>query len=321
MSAIEVKDLRKNYGSTIALSGITFNLEKGEVLAFLGPNGAGKTTTMKIITCYLHLTSGQVLVNGFNVEENPLKVREMIGYLPESTPLYGDMIVYDFLKFTGKIHNIPKHKLLSRIEEMADVCGINNVINKRIHQLSKGYRQRVGLAYSMIHDPEILILDEPTSGLDPNQIIEIRNLIKELGKKKSVILSTHILSEAQATAERVIIIDKGIILADGTVSNIQKEKEKNKLYHIVIKNDNHNIEALKKSFLSVKDIVNINDKKDDNNITLEIVSNLNSDIREDLFDICKNNNYVIYEFKEIELSLEEIFHQLTIGGGILNYEN
>ncbi len=237
MSAIEVNNLVKYYGNTKALDGITFNLEKGEVLAFLGPNGAGKTTTMKIITCYLRASGGNVKVNGLNVDEYPVKVREMIGYLPESTPLYGDMIVYDFLKFTGKIHNINSDKLESRIREMADTCGINEVIGKRIYQLSKGYKQRVGLAYAMIHDPEILILDEPTSGLDPNQIIEIRNLIKELGKKKSIILSTHILSEAEAAAERAIIIDRGLIVADGTVDQIRKNN----------KNETHTILTIKKN--------------------------------------------------------------------------
>lgn len=321
MSAIEVRDLKKYFGNTKALDGISFNLEKEEVLAFLGPNGAGKTTAMKIITCYLHQTSGQVKVNGIDIMENPLEVRRMIGYLPESTPLYNDMIVYDFLKFTGEVHNVPKNKLKDRIEEMANICGINEVINLRIYQLSKGYKQRVGLAYSMIHDPEILILDEPTSGLDPNQIIEIRNLIKELGKKKSVILSTHILSEAHATAEKVIIIDKGKIVADGTVQKIQKEKEKNIHYLLTIKKDNNSSDSIKSKLESIQQMISVNGLDSNNkSTTFELVSQLNTDIREDIYNLCKKENYVIYEMAVKKLTLEDIFIQLTKGGGILRNE-
>jgi ABC-2 type transport system ATP-binding protein len=313
MSAIEVNNLVKYYGNTKALDGITFNLEKGEVLAFLGPNGAGKTTTMKIITCYLRASGGNVKVNGLNVDEYPVKVREMIGYLPESTPLYGDMIVYDFLKFTGKIHNINSDKLESRIREMADTCGINEVIGKRIYQLSKGYKQRVGLAYAMIHDPEILILDEPTSGLDPNQIIEIRNLIKELGKKKSIILSTHILSEAEAAAERAIIIDRGLIVADGTVDQIRKNNKNETHTILTIKKNGTEPKTIRNKLNSINGIKNVEERTPfDNAYSFELISKLDVNM-DNVYNLCKNENYTILEMKEKELTLEDIFRKLTKG--------
>lgn len=313
MSAIEVNNLKKNYGSTKALDGINFKLEKGEVLAFLGPNGAGKSTTMKILTCYLHQTSGEAKVNGVDVLENPLRVREMIGYLPESTPLYDDMLVYDFLKFAGKIHNLSKNNLEKRIEEMADVCGINDVMSKKIGELSKGYKQRVGLAYAILHDPEILILDEPTTGLDPNQIIEIRHLIKELGKKKSVILSTHILSEAEATAERAVIIDNGRIIADGTVDSIRKEHQKNITLILIIENNN-DANTIVDKLKSINDVSDVNiTEKTEKFIGFKISANIGSNTRTDIYNLCKNENLIINEFKEQELTLEDIFRHLTKG--------
>jgi ABC-2 type transport system ATP-binding protein len=312
MSAIEVKDLVKNYGPIRALDGITFNLEKGEVLAFLGPNGAGKTTAMKIITCYLEATSGSVRVNDVDVREDPLKVRKMIGYLPESTPLYEDIIVYDFLNFAGKIHNIPNETLDKRIKVMAEICGITDMISRKIKNLSKGYRQRVGLAYAMLHDPEILILDEPTTGLDPNQIIEIRNLIKELGKKKSVILSTHILSEAEATAQRAIIIDNGRLVADGTVSEIKKENLNNeKSFVIKLKDENLEEELVRNNFMNIPEVNEIKINPNDGFWEIKIKTKVQDGLLEKLYSKCKEQNYIIYEFGEKELSLEEIFIHLT----------
>ncbi len=312
MSAIEVKYLTKFYGSTKALDGINFNLEKGEVLAFLGPNGAGKSTTMKIITCYLEPTKGIVKVNGIDVRENPLKVKEMIGYLPESTPLYEEISVYDFLKFAGKVHNIPKDKLVGRIKEMSDVCGLNEVITKKIGFLSKGYRQRVGIAYAMLHDPDILILDEPTSGLDPNQIIEIRNLIKDLGKSKSIILSTHILSEAEATAQRAIIINKGTLIADGTVSEIKAQNiGDGKSYSIVFKNENLDENTVRTTLKGIKEVAEVIINPSNDIWNIEIETNSQDNIADQLFELCKNQNYKVLEIKEKEVSLEEIFIHLT----------
>jgi ABC-2 type transport system ATP-binding protein len=312
MSAIEVRDLRKNYGITKALDGITFDLKNEEVLAFLGPNGAGKSTTMKIITCYMASTSGQVRVNGMDVAEQPLQVREIIGYLPETTPLYENMIVLDFLKFAGKIHNIPGQKLINRISEMADVCGINEVMSKRIHQLSKGYKQRVGLAYAMLHDPQVLILDEPTAGLDPNQIVEIRNLIKELGKKKSVILSTHILSEAEATAQRAVIIDRGKIVAEGTVDEIKKNKLENQRTFLSVKHQGKDTEEISLKLRTIDGIKEVMEKTKDNEfVEFILISKDKNSYTDEIYSFCKNEQLIIKELKIIELTLEDVFKKLT----------
>ncbi len=314
MSAIEVRNLRKNYGITKALDGITFDLKNEEVLAFLGPNGAGKSTTMKIITCYMASTSGQVRVNGMDVAEQPLQVREIIGYLPETTPLYENMIVLDFLKFSGKIHNIVGPKLINRISEMADVCGINEVMSKRIHQLSKGYKQRVGLAYAMLHDPQILILDEPTAGLDPNQIVEIRNLIKELGKKKSVILSTHILSEAEATAQRAVIIDRGKIVAEGTVDEIKKKNLENQRTLLTVKHQGKDTGEIRLKLESINGIKEVMEKTKDNAfVEFLLISKDINPYTDEIYSVCKNENLVIKELKILELTLEDVFKKLTKG--------
>ena len=206
---IEVRNLTKRYGSTVAVNNVSFDAEAGEVLGFLGPNGAGKTTTMRVLTCFLPADDGTASIDGYDIFENSIEVRQRIGYLPESAPLYGDMGVIDYLKFIAEIRNIPKSERNDRIKSVVEICGLGPMIQKDVGELSKGYRQRLGLAQSLVHDPPILILDEPTSGLDPSQIIEIRNLIKEIGKEKTIIFSTHILSEVSATCSRVLIISDG----------------------------------------------------------------------------------------------------------------
>ena len=203
---IEIIDLEKNYGSTKAVKGINLTINSGEVLGILGPNGAGKSTTLRILTGYLKPTTGTIIVKGLDVRDNELEVKKIIGYLPESAPLYSDMLVYDYLDYIANLRGIDKVDILPRLKELAALCGIKDVMHKSINSLSKGYKQRVGLAQAMIADPEILVLDEPTTGLDPNQIVEIRHIIKEIGKKKTVIFSTHILSEAEATCDRIVII-------------------------------------------------------------------------------------------------------------------
>ncbi|MFH1132660.1 MAG: ATP-binding cassette domain-containing protein [Pseudomonadota bacterium] len=213
---ILVEDLVKHYGPHLALKGISFELHKGEVLGFLGPNGAGKTTTMRILTCFLAPTSGKVTVAGNNIAENSLAVRQNIGYLPENTPLYLDATVLEFLRFAAALRQVDKTRVSQRIREVSETCGLFEVMGKLVGELSRGYRQRVGLAQALIHDPPVLIFDEPTSGLDPNQIVEIRELIKKIGQEKTVILSTHILPEVQATCSRVVIIHEGKLVADGT---------------------------------------------------------------------------------------------------------
>ena len=211
---IEVKNLTKRYGLTVAVDNVSFDANAGEVLGFLGPNGAGKTTTMRILTCYLSADEGTAKVAGYDVFEESIEVRKRIGYLPESAPLYMDMGVIDYLKFIAQIRHIPKSQRQERIKAVIDTCGLEKVIQKDVGELSRGYRQRLGLAQSLIHDPPILILDEPTSGLDPSQIIEIRNLIKAIGKEKTIIFSTHILPEVSATCSRILIINDGQIVAN-----------------------------------------------------------------------------------------------------------
>jgi ABC-2 type transport system ATP-binding protein len=221
--SIAVRNLTRSYGETKAIDDISFDVKTGEVLGFLGPNGAGKTTTMKIITCFMPPNAGTVEVDGLDITQHSLEVRKKIGYLPETNPLYYDMNVLDYLEYSAKLQGMKEGAMQHRMKEMVRVCGLEEVRHKDIGELSKGYRQRVGLAQAMIHDPEVLILDEPTSGLDPNQIVEIRNLIKQLGRAKTVILSTHILSEVQATCSRVLIIHEGKIVADGSPEQLQAE--------------------------------------------------------------------------------------------------
>ena len=228
--SISISNLTKTYGSQKAIDSISFEAGNKEIVGFLGPNGAGKSTTMKIVTGYLTADSGNVMVNGINVNTNPIEIKKQIGYLPEGNPLYFEMYVREYLSFIGSIHKINKG-LKKRIEAVIDLTGLRLESNKKTGQLSKGYKQRVGLAAALIHDPEVLILDEPTSGLDPNQIIDIREVIKELGKNKTVLFSSHILQEVENICDRVIIINKGHIVADDTLTNLRTAS---KTYHVVI---------------------------------------------------------------------------------------
>jgi ABC-2 type transport system ATP-binding protein len=224
---IEVDGLTKRYGDIDALKGISFKINKGEIVGFLGPNGAGKSTCLKIMTCYLPPTAGHVRIAGKDVQEHSRQVRNTFGYLPESAPLYTDMIAYDYLKYVGSLRGLSGKKLTQRLELVADKCGITNVLGQVVGTLSKGYRQRVCLAQALIHDPEILVLDEPTVGLDPNQVVEIRSLIKDLGRERTVILSSHILPEVLATCDRIIIIHRGQLVANGTPEQLQREQMSN----------------------------------------------------------------------------------------------
>lgn len=220
--SIQINNLTKIYGSQKAINNISLNIQKGEIVGFLGPNGAGKSTTMKILTGYLSATSGKAIICGIDVQKNPIAVKEKIGYLPESNALYYDMYVKEYLAFVAGVHKVPNFKV--QISNSIALTGLQIEQHKKISQLSKGYKQRVGLAAALIHKPEILILDEPTSGLDPNQIVEIRNLIKEQAKDKTIIFSSHILQEVEAICSRIIIINKGEIVADDTLKNLQKGK-------------------------------------------------------------------------------------------------
>jgi ABC-2 type transport system ATP-binding protein len=307
---IKVENLKKYFGELRALDGISFEVKKGEVLGFLGPNGAGKTTTMKILTGFIAPTSGEVKIDNLDILTDSLKIREKIGYLPESVPLYSEMKVYEYLKFVAELRGISKVKLVSRIKEMIKVCGLEKVIRQNISELSKGYKQRVALSQAMIHDPEILILDEPTSGLDPNQIVEIRDLIKKLGVKKTVILCTHILQEVQAVCSRVIIINEGRIVASGTPEELQT-KAKGQLY-ITCQIKGAEPEKVKEVLMVIEGVKSVSlmpkQFEQGHGYKLEVIS---GDPREMIFKKVVENHWELLSLNQEAVSLEDIFRELT----------
>ena len=311
--AITVRNLTKYYGHERAINDISFDVKTGEILGFLGPNGAGKTTTMKIITCYMPPTAGTVDVDGYNIADHSLEVRRKIGYLPELNPLYMDMNVLEYLNYAARLHGIDRSKIKQQMNHMVEVCGLKEVRHKDIGELSKGYRQRVGLAQAMIHEPDVLILDEPTSGLDPNQIVEIRNLIKQLGRAKTVILSTHILTEVQATCDRVIIINEGAIAADGTPAQLQQEFHGSESITIELKANVVN--AMTDIFPKIKALPNVESVEygggSDGAHRFSIFAVKGSDIREELFKQAVSEKWILLEMSRKVTSLEEVFHKLT----------
>jgi len=313
--SIAVRNLVKRYGDTPAIDDITFDVKTGEILGFLGPNGAGKTTTMKIITCYMPPSSGSVEVDGLDIAERSLEVRRKIGYLPEMNPLYFDMNVLDYLEYSAQLHALRGGAVQQRMKEMVHVCGLEDVRHKDIGELSKGYRQRVGLAQAMIHDPEVLILDEPTSGLDPNQIVEIRNLIKQLGRAKTVVLSTHILSEVQATCDRVLIIHEGKIVADGTPAQLQQDFQGADTITLELRApgvDTLRDVAPKLRAIAYVSGVSLLDGADAT-CRFEIHAEKGNDVREGLFRIAVSEGWIVLEMHRRVTTLEEVFHKLTTG--------
>lgn len=312
---ISVKNLTKYYGDFQALKGISFEIKSGEIVGILGPNGAGKSTTLRILTCYFNPTSGDAIIDGKSILDEENNVKKIIGYLPESAPLYNDMCVFDYLVYMADIQELERSKLNERLHYVVNVCGLKEVISKPIGELSKGYKQRVGLAGAIIHDPKILILDEPTNGLDPNQIVEIRELIKELGKEKTVLVSTHILSEVEATCSRAIIINKGNIIADDTPENLSLNfgnNDKSSTIKISIKT-NDNIESVKEKLLSVSDIYKVEIEDNFNSIKeLTIYSN-SEEPRDEIYRFIKSTDWIIYEMTRVKENLETVFHTLTKG--------
>ena len=301
---IEVKNISKTYGPQKAVDNISFSVKTGEILGFLGPNGAGKTTTMKMITNYINMDSGDVEIQGATVKNGTF--RKNIGYLPEHNPIYEDMPVMDYLEYCAELQGVEKALLPSRIVEMVKLCGLNAEKHKKIGELSKGYRQRVGLAQAMIHDPEILILDEPTTGLDPNQIVEIRELIKRIGREKTVILSTHILPEVEATCDRILIINKGKIVADGTADNLRKQASGNMITRIQIQGELGSIMEKLKAIPGTKAVLPI----DPDHNRIEVQSDHN--ISEVIFRTAVKNKWIITEMIPVETKLEDIFRDLTL---------
>ncbi|MDR3237197.1 MAG: ATP-binding cassette domain-containing protein [Spirochaetia bacterium] len=307
---ISASNLTKYYGDFRAVNNISFSINEGEITGLLGPNGAGKTTTLRMLTCYLKPTQGTILIDNVKTSENPLKVKELIGYLPESAPIYGDMIVYDYLLYAASLRGITDSE--KKIAEIALLCGIREVMHKNISELSKGYKQRVGLAHAMLHDPKILILDEPTSGLDPNQIIEIRRLIKEIGKRKTVILSTHILSEVEATCDRVIIINNGNIAADDYTANLHSSSARQN--RIIVKITGADYGALSRTLASIDGAGPVEELHGGALTGASVAVSAGKDIRPDIFNAVKENGWTLYEMALEQQSLESIFRQLTTGG-------
>lgn len=309
--SIKVTNLTKYYGENLAVDDISFEVTKGEILGFLGPNGAGKTTTMKVITTFLSPTSGKITVDDIDVEENSLEVRKKLGYLPEQNPLYFDMNVVDYLDYVASLDGIADNKIKSRREEMIDVCGLEEVRNKDIGELSKGYRQRVGLAQAMINNPEVLILDEPTSGLDPNQIIEIRNLIKKLGKQKTVILSTHILSEVQATCNRVIIVNKGKIVADGSPEELKAKSKGQSMVSLEVRN-NCDKNALSSALRNCRGVTKVElVKETGDSFVFNVFGDKGVDLREIISNKAMEQKAALLSMQAKQSSLEDIFRELT----------
>jgi ABC-2 type transport system ATP-binding protein len=304
---ISINNLKKTFGETKAVDGISLEIPKGIILGILGPNGAGKTTTLRMITGFLSPSSGSVFVNNIDAGKSPLEVKKLIGYLPESSPIYSDMLVYDYLKFIADIRNIPSGMILNRLQELADLCGIREVMHKEVSTLSKGYKQRVGLALALMEDPEVLILDEPTSGLDPNQIAEIRSIIKEIGKKKTIIFSTHILSEAEATCDRVVIMNNGVLAADGTTEMLKGIKSESNFTRIIL--EQTSTDKITNVFKELQSI-NIKDIKQANNLTRIILSSTN-DQRANIYKIIKKEDWILLEMVQEKKSLEYIFKELT----------
>jgi ABC-2 type transport system ATP-binding protein len=298
--SISVSHITKLYGTQKALNDVSFEVGSNEIVGFLGPNGAGKSTMMKILTCYIPPSEGTAKVNGFDIATHSMEVRKHIGYLPEHNPLYLDMYVKEFLEFTGNLHQV--NKISARVKEMIDLTGLQLEQNKKIGALSKGYRQRVGLAQAMIHDPKVLIMDEPTTGLDPNQLEEIRNLIKNLGKQKTVMLSTHIMQEVEAICDKVIIVNKGEIVANDETKNLQKNTSKQL---ITVEFDKAVNEELLRTIPEIERIKHLG------NTSWQLISSSKEDIRKAIFDFAVANQLSVLTLNKEEQRMEDVFKELT----------
>ena len=308
---IEVKNLTKTYGSLEAVRDVSFAIERGEIVGFLGPNGAGKSTTMKIITGFIPQTGGSVAVDGADISTDSLAVRKRIGYLPESNPLYTDMLVYDYLEYVATIRGVAKKERHGRIATVANLCGLAGRVGQQIGTLSKGYRQRVGLAQALIHDPDILILDEPTSGLDPNQIVEIRNLIKQLGENRTIILSTHNLPEVMATCNRMLIIHNGTLVADGTPADLQAKEEDTQRVRVVVTNaPAADCEAALRALDGADEVTTALTAEADA-VAFEVTGSRDANLRPAIYQLAVDKGWDLLELHRQVLDLEGIFRKLT----------
>ena len=303
---IELRNVYKNYGETQALRGISFSIQRGEVVGLLGPNGAGKTTALKILVGYLMPTSGTATVAGHNVEAEPLAVQEKIGYMPENAPLYHDMLVQEYLSFTADMRALEGKRKLERIHRVAHDCAILDVLTRPIGHLSKGFRQRVGLAAAMVHDPEILLLDEPTSGLDPNQIVEVRDLIRRLGAHKTIIFSTHILSEVEVCCSRAVMIIDGLVRADGTLADLTRSREQ--VVRLSVDNPDEAREVLER-------VPNVSSARatslEDGFTTFRLVLDADTEVGEDVAAAVRERGWPLRELRRDDRNLEQVFRELT----------
>ncbi|MGM0643478.1 MAG: ABC transporter ATP-binding protein [Thermodesulfobacteriota bacterium] len=308
---IKVENLTKYYNDFCAVNRIDLEIHAGEITGLLGPNGAGKTTILRMLTGFFEPTSGRIRVKDLEMPGDSLKIKSLMGYLPESAPLYHNMIVYDYLDYVARIKGIHRQDIPDRLLELSDICGLAEIMHKPVSDLSKGLKQRVGLAHALMTDPEILVLDEPTSGLDPNQIAEIREIIKEIGKEKTVLFSTHILSEAEATCDRVVIIGRGKIVADDTTSNLKTRMAKSADITLdLIHADPQKAMDLVKSVDSSLQVRQKN-QADPGTVSLEIKSINNKDIMKEIYLKIKETDWIITEFKKDSDSFENVFHELT----------
>ncbi|MGB5423761.1 MAG: ATP-binding cassette domain-containing protein [Desulfobacterales bacterium] len=307
---IHVENLTKNYGGIAAVDQINFEIQKGEILGLLGPNGAGKTTTLRMLTGFLQPSAGTIRVKELDIDRHPIEIKKIMGYLPESAPLYHEMLVFDYLNYVADIREIPPDRKLARIRELGDLCGLNRVMHMPIAELSKGFKQRVGLAHAMMSDPEILILDEPTSGLDPNQIVEIRDIIKRIGKQKTVVLSTHILSEAEATCDRVVIISRGKIVADGDIEKLKQSAGDTSLIHLTLQRaDSDAVRQKLSATAGVQRVLSLDTVNGQLRITLSVPST--RDLRGEIYRTVKQTDWELLEFYQESRTLETVFRELT----------
>jgi ABC-2 type transport system ATP-binding protein len=313
VSAIEVQDLYKSYGDHVALRGINFQVKAGEIVGFLGPNGAGKTTAMRILTGYFAASSGAARIAGHDVLSHPIQTRRQIGYLPESAPIYGDMRIRDFLDYIGQVRAMGTAERARGIDRVAQQCGLTQRLGQRIDSLSKGYRQRVGLAQALIHEPSILILDEPTTGLDPNQIVDIRNLIREVGRSKTVLLSTHILSEVQATCDRVVIINQGAIVADGPVDAVTTQEQGGILVKVIFAPGKvaPKTALVEQAIGRIRGVQRVSACEAPNarHHAFEVLAK--RDVRQALFAVANEQGLELVELAQAQSNLEEVFRRLT----------
>ncbi len=314
---IHIDRLCKSYGPVQALSDVSLSVTTGEIVGLLGPNGAGKTTAMKIVTCYMPPSSGSVSVDGVDVLADPLAVRQRIGYLPEHNPLYLDMSVDEYLKFSARLHRIPAGEHAAAMGKAIHKCGLDEYRHRLIGHLSKGYRQRVGLAQAILHDPDVLVLDEPTTGLDPNQILEIRSLIKELGREKTVILSTHIMQEVQAVCSRVLIINRGRIVADDTADNLLAQRSGKARFHLVLgqEAETAGVEQTLRSHFQL-DSLESRQKGSEREFVMSSLGG--EDLRNPLFKLAGDSGWPLLELKRSQNTLEDVFRELTTDGAEVN---